>query len=294
MLKLSKKFALVLIFILSTSGLLLVESCVAPVTVPANPKPGPEIASVVINNDPVWHPPLIITDPFTGEVTYSPPGYWIQNGTIELTIKNQPFTPYTDENGTHINIYYCVFIKDAKNTPNFATTPKRTVYQPNSDCTIITFTYNGAEIALPDIYVTRENAVLDFRIQAVTGYFVGTRPQYFDAVYEGEGSAFTEFSVKIPSTNDIGTSKPNIKPTSVAPSTSNPNNPPPQNTPQQLLQSNLIIILVSVCVIAILLIVIAYLLYKQKKTKQVVDTGEGCYEEETQGSSNKTMFLPVW
>ncbi|MCL1978085.1 MAG: hypothetical protein FWG55_08320 [Candidatus Bathyarchaeota archaeon] len=48
----------------------MVESCVAPVTAPTNPKSEPEIASVVINNDPVWSPPLIITDPFTGEVIH--------------------------------------------------------------------------------------------------------------------------------------------------------------------------------------------------------------------------------
>jgi len=66
----TKKIAFMLLFILVASVALLVESCVAPVTAPTNPKSEPEIASVVINNDPVWSPPLIITDPFTGEVIH--------------------------------------------------------------------------------------------------------------------------------------------------------------------------------------------------------------------------------
>jgi hypothetical protein len=133
-------------------------------------------------------------------------------------------------------------------------------------------------------------------MQAVTGYFVHNGAVIdSNAVYEGEGSEPAIFEVTIPVStgNNPKPTTTTIVPSPNTSATSNPNNPPPQNTPQQLLQSNLIIILVSVCVIAILLIVIAYLLYKQKKTKQVVDTGEGCYEEETQGSSNKTMFLPV-
>jgi len=156
------------------------------------------------------------------------------------------------------------------------------VYQSNSNYTVITFTYNGAEIALPDIYFTRENTVLDFRVQAVTGYFnVGTRPQYFEAVYEGEGSAYTEFSVKIPPIDEPGTSKPNVQPSSVAPSTSNPNTSPTSNTnspsdipstsdpynppSQPPWTTNLIItILATVCILTIPLVIIAYQYGKRK------------------------------
>ncbi|MDR0461380.1 MAG: hypothetical protein LBH62_08165 [Nitrososphaerota archaeon] len=63
---LNKKFGIILCLIV-LSVLLLVDPCIAPVTVPNNPKNGPEIASVAISNDPVWSPPLIITDPFTGK-----------------------------------------------------------------------------------------------------------------------------------------------------------------------------------------------------------------------------------
>jgi hypothetical protein len=268
---------IILFFSLTILGILLIEPCVAPVTVPANPKSGPEIASVVINNDPVWSPPLIITDPYTGEVTYSAPGCWVQNGNIEITIKNRPFTAYTNENGNLVNIYYCVFIKDAKNSPLFATTPKRTVYQSNSDYTVITFTYNDDEIALPDIYVTRENIVLDFRVQAVIGYFnVGTRPQYFDAVYEGEGTRYSEFTITIPSTNEVGTSKPNIKPTSVVPSTPDFNTLHPSNNTNPPLQTPytyyLIIILITLYIIILPLVIVTYLNKRQQRKNSFAQT----------------------
>ena len=94
---------LVLIFILSASCLLLAETCVAPVTMPANPSPSPEIDSVVIHNNPMWRPPEYSTNPYTGEVTETVPGHWAWNGSIVVTIKNRPFTPYVDEKGNYIN-----------------------------------------------------------------------------------------------------------------------------------------------------------------------------------------------
>jgi len=48
--------------------LLLVEPCMAPVTVPDNPKAGPEIASVTIHNTPIWKPPVITTNPILAKL----------------------------------------------------------------------------------------------------------------------------------------------------------------------------------------------------------------------------------
>jgi len=89
---LSKKFVLILLFTLVVSGvlLLLVEPVVAPVTMPSNPKAAPEIVSVEIHHNPVWCPPVYTTNPYTGEITLTSPGYWRPFGTIEITIKNQP------------------------------------------------------------------------------------------------------------------------------------------------------------------------------------------------------------
>jgi hypothetical protein len=51
------------------------------------------------------------TNTYTGEkTTITTPGYRVENKTIEITIKNQPFTPYT-ENGIKHNIGYKIQFK---------------------------------------------------------------------------------------------------------------------------------------------------------------------------------------
>jgi len=271
MVRLCKKSVLILsamLFVLCT--LLFVESCAAPIVVPDNPKSGPEIASVVIHNTPIWKPPVTVTNPYTGEVIDSKPGYWIQNGTIEIAIKNQPFTPYTDENGNTINTYYCLFYNGTQYNYDWIGSGYRgvpiAVYQSDSTYTVITFTYGDSS------QLGTVGGDVCFRIQTVEGGYFGRDSYSGDKIFEGVGSKWTEFRVTIPDEWDKPSeSKPNIKPTSVAPSTSNPNTPPTSdpsnNPPQNPWQSNLIlIIIVIVCIITIPLVVLAYY-YGQRKTK---------------------------
>ncbi|MCL2135848.1 MAG: hypothetical protein FWH37_09965 [Candidatus Bathyarchaeota archaeon] len=230
----------------------------APVTVPSQPKDAP-IVSVEIHNNPIWNPPTDYTNPYTGEVTYSFPGYYSLNGVIEITVKNRSFTPHTDTNHIY-NIYYCVFHKLDTHSWSTVNLPKHVVYQSDSAYTVITITYDEKELSFPDhLYIAQEDTVFDFRIQAVEGYFnLGTPPNYFDAVFEGEGSAFTEFTVAIPARDKPGTSKPIIQPTSVAPSTNAPNNP------QIFQQYYIVIIVTSACIIVVL---IAIIIYQNKQGK---------------------------
>jgi hypothetical protein len=50
-------------------------------------------------------------------------GYYVQEKTIEVRIKNQPFTPYKDANGNCIGLYYSIRVKghfgDSWTYPNF-------------------------------------------------------------------------------------------------------------------------------------------------------------------------------
>ena len=82
MLTLSKKSIVALIIILTTS-LLLIEPTTAPVTIPVNPRAGPDV-SVEIHNNPLWHPPMDHTDPYTGEVLYTTPEGYSQSGSINI------------------------------------------------------------------------------------------------------------------------------------------------------------------------------------------------------------------
>ena len=261
---LSKKNVFVLVFVFVVSVVFLVEPCLAPVTVPTNPKPAPEVVSVTVDHKPVWFPPIIYTDPYSGATSEMAPGYWMQEGYIEIKIKNQPFTPYTDKNGNTINIYYCTFYKRPTSDrwySDYGYGPD-TVYQSDSGYTVLTYKYGGqSSIGYIDGDIL-------FRIQSVEGYF-----DTWNGVYEGEGSEWVEFTVSVPKSEN----KPSTS--TGRPSTSKPSDSSLQNGSQQgLLKYDLVIILVFVCIIAVLVAVIVYQ-YKQRKTKPVAATVEGVDRE---------------
>ncbi|MDR2203648.1 MAG: hypothetical protein LBE76_05055 [Nitrososphaerota archaeon] len=242
----------------------MVESCTAPVTTPANHSAAPEV-SVEIQKTPVWIPLVELTDPYTGEVIESYPGYYTTTGVVEITIKNRPSPLYNDT--LHRNdIYYCVFMKIATHVWDPNPFPNPVVYQTvDSDYTLITLKYDERLNADWDILIGYiEDTAYDFRIQAVEGYFyldMNDPNAWRNAVFEGVGSAFTEFTITIPARAKPGTIKPSIPSPTIAPSTSNSSNLP--QSPQQLY---LMIIIASVCIIAILLTVIAYQ-HKQRKNQ---------------------------
>ncbi len=103
----NKKFSLMAIFILSASAMLTVSpSCVLA----ANPSV-PEFTVAYVDHSyvvPVTH--WITTDPYTGEqITHSSGGEHVDNRTIDVTIKNQPFTPYKDSSSNQtVYLYYNV------------------------------------------------------------------------------------------------------------------------------------------------------------------------------------------
>ncbi|MCL2287715.1 MAG: hypothetical protein FWC33_00805, partial [Candidatus Bathyarchaeota archaeon] len=168
----------------------------------------------------------------------------------------RPFTAYTDEKGNQINIYYTIWWK-IPSDDDFVFWCSRSVYQSDSAYTNYTFTY-GVEGVLPiSIEYNDGGQIIDFRVQAVAGYFKQ------GIIYEGEGSAFSEFTITIP--YKTGTSKPNIQPPSIVPTTS-----AYYNSPQQKLSSQstlLIVLIASTSIISILLAVITYQ-HKQKKTNK--------------------------
>ena len=56
-------------------------------------------------------PPTYGIDQYTGKTVVTQPGDHVDNRTIEITIKNQPFTPFTDLAGNSINRFYDVRFK---------------------------------------------------------------------------------------------------------------------------------------------------------------------------------------
>jgi hypothetical protein len=260
---LKKNFVLMLTILLIVLGVLLVvEPCVAPVTVPVKPIAGPDIVSVEVHHYPVTYQPTYTTDPYSGEKYQNPPGRTTQLGDIAVKIKNRSFTSYTDKNGNAVNRYYCFFWEPAGRS--YVSQPY-CEYQSDSAYTTITFTYGYAS-GYTQVGVWEDGVSLVFRVQVVEGYF----EMY--SVFEGVGSEFVEFTVNIPSVTDkAGTTKPNINYPSTGSSTSNPDIPtlsaPYDPPPQDLWTTYLLIfIIATVCLITIPLAIVAYY-YGQRRTK---------------------------
>jgi hypothetical protein len=157
-------------------------------TVDSINKPSIPEFSVRILAHPYDVPPKTTTtiDQYTGkETTTTQPGYHVENKSIEIKIKNQPFTPYNlttytrynHETGesysyesTHtINLYYNVGVKghfgnDWTSVGSIYSYPEgpQSNAQLDSEYTVI-------EIEADDY---PEEAVLDFRVQALAGYYV--------------------------------------------------------------------------------------------------------------------------
>jgi hypothetical protein len=96
-----KIFPLLIIFVLVASATLTVY--------PANAASNPVVPEYTVQY--VDHsydvPPTYGTDPYTGQTIVVSGGYHVDNRTIDVTIKNQPFTPYTDPaSGQQVNLYY--------------------------------------------------------------------------------------------------------------------------------------------------------------------------------------------
>jgi hypothetical protein len=109
-------------------------------------------------------------DPYTGEKTVTTePGYHVKEGTIEVIIKNQEFTPYSiDERA--ISLFYYVSYK-GHYTENWDYYPPSShgrhstvvtsIPQSNSDYTVVQFD------APPE-------GEMDFRVQAQVGYYTSS------------------------------------------------------------------------------------------------------------------------
>jgi hypothetical protein len=125
------------------------------------------------------------TDPYTGEQTVTTePGYHVYNGTIEVTIKNQEFTPYSIDSQTTISLFYYVSYK-GHYTEDWDYYPPSTYGREYSAIFIrpSTSDYTVVQIRAPS------EGEMDFRVQAQIGYYTSTTE--FIAV---PGAPFTTYT----------------------------------------------------------------------------------------------------
>ncbi len=188
--------------------LIIIMPCLTMVLVkPANaqtiPKPSvPEFTAKLVDRS--YNAPATTTiDPYTGQ-TINNPAHHVENYTIDLTIKNQPYTPVIAENGANTSFVYQIqvngqFAKDWIPMYTFGEGPKMV----NAEYTVITYLLLSSTQPDEGYYLTSHdstmpstntitglppNAQIDFRVEALSGYWTRTiefASQHFEAQESG-------------------------------------------------------------------------------------------------------------
>lgn len=208
-------FALLTVFILSASVMLMAF----PSSVFANPSV-PDFSVAYVDHSytvPVTH--WTTTDPYTGQqITHSSGGEHVDNRTIDVTIRNQPFTPYIDSSNSTVYLYYNIRSKghfeDWNGDTDFGSHSQTGIQATSSAYTVVSFSVQYWSVP--------QGGQIDFQVKAIEGYTIynsqacGT--QYQNTV--GESGWSTTRTVTIgnptqasPTSQPFWTPNPTITPT---------------------------------------------------------------------------------
>jgi hypothetical protein len=264
--KTNRIIALLTIFFLSSSIMLMTF----PFDVRAATPSAPEFTVAYVDhsyNVPITH--WTTTDPYTGnQITHSSGGEHVDNRTIDVTIKNQPFKPYIDTSNNTVYLYYNIRSKGHYEKWNgdsdLGSHSQTGVQATTSTSTVVSFNIQNWNVP--------QGGQIDFQVKAVIGY-----------TYYNSQSCGTEFQNIVgdsgwsnTQTITIGTpSTPN--PTAYPVTTPTPT-PFPQQTPTTTPeQPNILIgllpdlsweqtaLIIMVVVVACFAVVVAVLLRKLKR-----------------------------
>lgn len=249
---------------------LLLSTLIVLCTASSIPKPAvPEFTLEVIEH-PYDVPPTTTIDPYTGNTTITRFGYHEENRSIEVTIKNPPFSPYTDVDGNNVGLFYNITVKGHyENTWDYCfNNPYRGLLNASdSDYTIISMTI-GNHLEVPSGGYPLEGVdtgdQVDFQVQAQIGYYNITYTGMwapvpggdFYYVFTGESSGWSETqTITIPASTQ--------SPENSSSSTSTPNQTtePTTNQTSQTLQLAAII----GTIIAIVVVGATLLIYFKKR-----------------------------
>lgn len=184
------------------------------------------------------------TDPYTGQQTVTiQSGYHVDNKTIEVTIRNQPFTPYYIDNQHAIYLFFNVSYK-GHYSGEWNYHPYRS-FSRNSDAVRFLFPstseYTIVPFKAPTINAPTDGQ-MDFKVQAQIGYY--NEHQEF---YMAPGAPFTTYTfvgevsgwsntqtITIPTSNSTtssASSSTSVTPIQIAePAPALPTETPPQET----------------------------------------------------------------
>jgi hypothetical protein len=177
--------ALAIVLILAALSLIIAESAIAQ----SIPKPSVPEFTVRLIDHPYNVPSSTTTstDPYTGKQTITTyPGYHVQNSSIEVSIKNQQFTPYSINNQNTLSLFYNVSYK-GHYTGDWTYYPWNGSYSRNSYAVTripqSTSDYTVVPFAPPT------EGQMDFRVQAQIGYY----DSYQDDSVPVPGAPFTHY-----------------------------------------------------------------------------------------------------
>jgi hypothetical protein len=213
----SKRVALLLFVILTVSSLIVVKPAPAVASIP---KPSVPEFTVKLVDHSYDVPTTSSIDPYTGQ-NVSHPGYHVENYTIDVTIKNQPFVP-TDAGGWNTTFYYNVRFKGHYSQDWMTAYSPYTEYpkQSNSTHTVLTYTHSSDDEYVLGGIMTQihPGAQVDFQVQALIGavhrgYNANATNQLdmFPWVFDGETSDWSNTQTITIDTN-ASTSTPNASP----------------------------------------------------------------------------------
>ena len=285
----NKFLTLTFIFLLLSSLLVFTAS---PVIVQAASKPQvPEFTLQFVDNS-YDVPPTFSKDPFTGETIITKEGYRADNRTIEVKIKNQPFTPYTDSQGNssflwhdirwkgHFDDYWYTYSSRYGNhylgaASEYNSDGSLHAILPYSDVTYFIGTGSTTNI-VPHGFLgnVSDGGQIDFQVKAFIGYYnrvVGPPDDFThrpteSLVFTGESSSWSRtqtITIGVSNNNNSSNGNQNSSSSDQNPNAStNSAGDQPKNLVQDLslVQSGLI---VAVAVLLILLIVITFFYSKK-------------------------------
>jgi hypothetical protein len=183
--RMSKLATLLRITVLALSSLAMV-GCVFAQSIP---KPSvPEFTVQFVDFYDV--PPTYEVDPNTGETVITQEGFRVDSNHIVVTIKNQPFTPYTDADGNFVRLYYDVYFK--YNNKHWLYLKE--FFSSDSEYTVKGFIC-GNQAGAPELRTLRYGDKLDFKVQAYIGYTaIGFNPELspLNANFIGETSGWSD------------------------------------------------------------------------------------------------------
>ncbi len=165
--------SLVLIFLLLTvaSSFSLLANAQTATSIPSTPTLSVPEFTINFVNFSYFTPPIASFNPYTGKNVVQS-GYYVENDSIELIIKNQPFISYIS-NGQNISLYYNVRFK-MLNSENWINIFNGAPYPPQSNANFTAHDFFGSnytyQIGKQQMSLFPNDSV-DFQVQAQAGYF---------------------------------------------------------------------------------------------------------------------------